>query len=184
MIEFNLVPKNLRFRSRRSINWLRVGFIGAVALTVLVVSVSILNGLSVRMYEDELAQQLLSIAGVETAERQLRDVRRENERLADEIRRLESLGDEGDTERLLHFLGALSAATGDEIWLQLFDYTRGGGVVLAGVGSDAAAVSAFFERVREIDGVRDAALTQLRRASDDDGSLRSFELQLQWQAGG
>ena len=48
---------------------------------------------------------------------------------------------------MLHFLGALSAATGDEIWLQLFDYTRGGGVVLAGVGSDAAAVSAFFERV-------------------------------------
>ena len=41
-----------------------------MALTVLVVSVSILNGLSVRMYEDELTQQLLSIAGVETAERQ------------------------------------------------------------------------------------------------------------------
>lgn len=183
MIEFNLVPKNLRNRSRTAINWLRVGAIAAVALTLLAISVSVINGMSLAMYQRELQEQTVSVRSVDIVERQLRDLRSENQRIANEIDRLEALGDRGETEQFLRFLAELSAITSDGILIQVFEYSRGGSVLVAGMGADAAEVSRYFDRVRQLDGVRDAALSQLRRPAGDDSPLRSFELRFQWQVG-
>lgn len=184
MIEFNLVPKNLRQRSRTAVNWLRVGMIVAAALTLLSVSGSVLNRMGLAMYMREFEEQRATVQRVENLERQLRDVRRENQQLVQELERLQSLGDGGDSDGFLAFLNGLSAVTTDGILLELIEYSRGGSMLVAGVGISPEEVSRYFESVRRLHGVQDAALSQLHRASAEDDALRWFELRLRWQAGG
>ncbi len=183
-MEFNLVPENLRHKSKRAVNWLRVGTIFAVAATTVAISWSVLNHMSLAIDRRELESQRPSIVSVENLERQLREARRENQRLSDEIAGLQGLGDGGATERFMHFLGALSAETGDGILLEALEYNRGGSIVVAGVSLDANEISRYFERVKLLPGVQDAALSQLRRPAGEESELRRFELRLEWQSGG
>lgn len=184
MIEFNLVPKNLRNRSHRAINWLRVGTIFAVALTVVAVSGSVFNQMSLGIYQREVESQRPTIANVERLERELRDIRRENQLLSQEITRLEGLGDPNGAEAFLRFLDSLAAITTDGILLDNVEYNRGGSILVAGVSIDAEEISHYFDRVKQIEGVQEASLSQLGRPAGDESPLRRFELRLAWQAGG
>lgn len=183
MIGFNLVPPNLRHRSRTAVNWLRVGTIFAAALTVVVVSGTAFNWLSLGFYQDELAQQQAQVLRADILERQVRDVRRENQALARENDQLPTVAGQGQTAAMATFLLELSAAASDEILLDFIEYTRGGDWVIGGVGADPHAVAAFFETVSGLVGVQEAALAQLRYAAGEESSLRRFELRVRGQAG-
>jgi len=184
LIEFNFVPANLRNRSRTAINWLRVGTIFAVALTIVVVAGSFMNQMSIAMYRRELAAQRPGIQRVDDLERQLRDIRRENQRLTAEVSRLQALGDGEQTERFLDFLNALSATASEGILLDALEYSKGGATRVAGVAIDPEELSHFFDQVKQIPGVIDASLTSMGRPAGEESGLRRFELRIQWRTGG
>ncbi len=184
VIGFNLVPPNLRNRSRTAVNWLRVGTICAVALTVFAVSGSVLNYMSTGIYEQQVLEQRAQVLRVDVLERQIRDERRENQALVREMDGLPSVAGQGQTPALLSFLAALSAAVTDGILLDFIEYSRGGDWLIGGVGVDPAEISSFFERIGQLSGVEQAALAQLRHVAGEESSLRRFEVRIQWRAGG
>lgn len=183
MIGFNLVPPNLRNRSRTAVNWLRVGTIFAVALTLLVASATVFNRMSMSMQRRELEEQRAGVQRVDTLERLLREARRETQALSRAIADIPSVPGRGETEALLVFLYELSAAVPDGIMLDWVEYSRGGGWLVAGVGIDPGEISAFFEGIRGLSGVEDVALAQLRLVAGEESSLRRFEVRVQWRAG-
>lgn len=183
MIEFNLVPKNLRNRSRTAVNWLRVGAIFAVAMTLLAVSGSVFNRMSLAIYQQELAAQRPSVQSVENLERQLRELRRENQLISNELSRLQNLGDQGDTAGFLGFLDQLAAATTEAILLETIEYNRAGSLWVAGISADPEEISRFLDRIKQLRGVEEAALSQLRRPAGEESPLRRFEVRIEWRAG-
>lgn len=183
MIGFNLVPPNLRNRSRTAVNWLRVGTIFAVALTLVVVSGTVFNQMTLAIYEDELRSNRPQVLAVDTLERQLRDARRDNQALVREMDGLPAVAGQGETRELLEFLDALSAAVTEGILLDFIEYSRGGNWIVAGVGVDPGEIADFFEEVGRLPGVQEAALAQLQLVAGEESSLRRFEIRVRWQAG-
>lgn len=182
MIEFNLVPENLRHRSRTAVNWLRVGAIFAVALTLLIVAGSVINRMNLAIYQQELIAQLPSVQNVESLERELRDLRRENQTLSNEISRLQNLAGQGETDRFLRFLNQLAEATSEAILLELIEYNRTGSIWLAGISADPEEIARYLDRIKELPGVQEAALSQLTRPAGEESPLRRFEVRIVWLA--
>ena len=112
VIEFNLVPENLRNRSRTAVNWLRVGTIFAVAITLLAVSGSIINRMNLAIYQQELVAQRPALKTWKTSSDNLRDLRaRESGSFPTSSPGCEALRDESETSGFLGFLNQLAAAT-------------------------------------------------------------------------
>lgn len=183
MIEFNLVPENLRNRSRTAVNWLRVGAVLAVALTLLMVSGSIINRMNLAIYQQELVAQRPSVENVENLERNLRDLRRENQAISSELSGLRSLADESETKQFLGFLNQLAAATPEAILLEAIEYNRPGSVWVAGISADPEEIAGFLDRIQMLPGVEEVALAQLRRPAGEESPLRRFEVRIAWRAG-
>lgn len=185
MIGFNLVPRNMRHRSRTAVNWLRVGWIFAIALTLVVASGTAFNYLTLVLYEQEVAEQRPRLLAADSLERQLRELRRENQALAQELQALPAVAGGGEPAGVLGFLHALSAAVTDGILLDWIEYSRSSrSWVVSGVGIDPGEISALFERMRRLPGVEEASLTQLRPVNGEQSRLRRFEVRVRWQAGG
>lgn len=184
MIGFNLVPKNMRNKSRRMVNWLRIGTVFAIALTIFAVSMTVYNRVTIAVYQDELTGQQGSLASVQGFQRELTQLRNENRTVRTEVESVQALVGRDGADQVVRILSDLAANVPEGILLENIRYSRGAPIQVSGLSLSPADVSTFLSRIESLPGVRSAHLAVLQRPSDADELMRSFLLRIEWSIEG
>lgn len=177
-MRINLLPKEERGRSKTRVDGLRFAWIGAAALLMLVALVTYFNvqlTVAARTEEADLATR---VATVRQQQRQLDELRRENEALAEAKEQMEALLFQNRNEATARLLSDIATAVPEDVWFSALQVNAGRDVFARGHAAETGDLSLLLRNMHDAAGIQSVQLSSLDRVDDRAGHRREFTLNL------
>ncbi len=182
MIRFNLVPKEERGKSQRSVDWRRMGLIVAASVTLIVVAFGVFNSILIGMYSARIEAMAPDMRELRRQEGQLRTLRSENREVQQEVNvARDFLGDEAN-RNMIGILRGIAEVTPPGVWMTQIFFSPDQSVSANGYTSNPDDLSAFLEALKGLPQVTMVELPSIHAVGE--GAARSQAFSLRIELGG